>query len=80
MNGKEIISLLEKSKELPKINRNVLEIISLIDSTEKNNMDVLAEKLKDVADLKYDLLANVNSGYFKLKRTVNSLPEAKLCT
>ena len=34
MNGKEIISLLEKSKELPKINRNVLEIISLIDSTE----------------------------------------------
>lgn len=76
MNGKEIISLLEKSKELPKINRNILEIISLIDSTEKINMDVLAEKIERCGSLKYDLLANVNSGYFKLKRTVNSLPEA----
>jgi len=54
MNGKEIISLLEKSKELPKINRNVLEIISLIDSTEKINMDVLAEKIERCGSLKYD--------------------------
>lgn len=76
MNSKEIIDLLERSQELPKINRNVLEIISLIDGSEKINMEVLASKIARCGNLKDSLLANVNSGYFKIKRTINSLSEA----
>lgn len=76
MNRKEIIELLEKSQELPKINKNILEIISFVDSSEKINMEVLADKIARCGNLRDSLLANVNSGYFKLKRTISSLSEA----
>ncbi|HCW05515.1 MAG TPA: metal-dependent phosphohydrolase [Clostridium sp.] len=76
MNSEKIIGLLEEAEWLPKINRNILEIISLIDSSDKINMEVLADKIQKCGNLRESLLANVNSGYFRLKRTVNSLSEA----
>ncbi|TDT62840.1 HDOD domain-containing protein [Fonticella tunisiensis] len=76
MNYTEIIKRIEESKDLPVVNREINEIMVMLNDSESLNIEELAEKISKCGNLKETLLVNINSGYFKLARRVESLSDA----
>lgn len=76
MNGLEIIDILEKSDRLPVMSGEITNIINMISDYDTINIEDLAEKIGSCGNLSESLLSNVNSGYFRLARKIESLSDA----
>lgn len=76
MNNLEIINIFQKSNKLPVMNSKITEVISMINDPIGLNIEVFADKIAKCGNLKESLLINVNSGYFKLQRKIESLSDA----
>lgn len=72
----DIINIIEKSDKLPVMSSEITEIINMISNYNEINIEELADKIHKCGNLRESLLTNVNSGYFKLQRKINSLEDA----
>lgn len=76
MNSSEIISIFEKSEELPIMNNSINEVINMINNSNNINIEEFADQIDKCGNLSDVILINVNSGYFRLQRKIESLSDA----
>jgi len=76
MDSLDIINIFEKSDELPVMDNEITELINMISNSDYINIEEFSNKLAKYDNLSEVLLINVNSGYFKLRRKIDSLSDA----
>ncbi|MCB2289790.1 HDOD domain-containing protein [Clostridium sp. CS001] len=76
MNSLEILDVFNKSDELPVMNSEITKVINMISDSENIDIGEFSDKIANCGNLSEVLLRNVNSGYFKLQRKIDSLEEA----
>jgi HD-like signal output (HDOD) protein len=76
MREAELISVFHESKDMPSVNKEITEIIRMLNNSDTLNIDLLAEKIARCGNLRSALLTNINSGYFNLARSIESLSDA----
>ncbi|AJA46349.1 metal dependent phosphohydrolase [Clostridium pasteurianum DSM 525 = ATCC 6013] len=76
MNKSEIINYIEQSHRLPKINKEITNMISILQTSDKIDIDNLVDEISKWSTLKFSLLQMINSGYFKIPKKVDSLKES----
>ncbi len=75
MNSSQIFEILEQSSFLPSLPNGVSEIFTVLNNPASTDIDELINQINKYENLSDLLLRNINSGYFKLGRTINSLQE-----
>lgn len=76
MNSLDIINIFEKSDELPVMNNEITEVINMISNFDDIDVEEFADQVAKCGNLSEVILINVNSGYFKLQRKIDSLSDA----
>lgn len=76
MNGERIIKYLDESNEFPVLNKEIVDVIKMIDNSDTLNIDKLVEKVSKCDDLGERFLSNINNGYFSLSRKIESIKDA----
>ncbi|MBC2580968.1 HDOD domain-containing protein [Clostridium sp. DJ247] len=76
MNGEEIIKYLDETNQLSVLNPGIVDIITMINSSDTLDVDTLADKISKCGNLSEALLININSGYFARSRNIGSLKDA----
>lgn len=71
-----IIEMIEKSGQMPHIPESVREVLDLLYDPSEIDLEVLADKVKECGSLNLLLLENINSGYFRISKHVETIEEA----
>lgn len=76
MQHNEVMTLLEQSKDLPKVPENISYILKILNNPIGLDIEDLSEKLSDCCELEKYILSLINCGYFQLMRKITSIKEA----
>lgn len=76
MNSSQIFEILEQSSFIPSLPDGVSEIFTVLNNPAITDIDELINQIYKYENLSDLLLKNINSGYFQLGRTINSLQES----
>ncbi|NLZ34582.1 MAG: HDOD domain-containing protein [Clostridiales bacterium] len=76
MRLEEILDILENNNKIPTINKEITEIIKMLKNTDTLDIEEFSYVINRCSNLKEAILININSGYFKLLRKIESLSDA----
>jgi HD-like signal output (HDOD) protein len=76
MDNEKVFILIEQSKQLPILPRNVSEILEMLKNPVGLDIDKLVQKVSQSEQLNSIMLKNLNSGYFQLNKKVETIKEA----
>ncbi|NJJ41840.1 HDOD domain-containing protein [Paenibacillus apii] len=76
MNQIDVYQALETSPKMPVIPPEISDIFEMIRQPDLLDVDLLAEKVALYDGLNQAILANVNSGYYQISRTIENINEA----
>jgi len=76
MKSTEIISILERNEKLPNIDKEITEVIVMLKNSDTLDIEKFSDKICNCLNLKEAILANINSGYFRLSRKIETLSDA----
>lgn len=76
MQKEKLFELLETSQYLPKLPKNVSEILDILNNPVGLDIDYLIEKVSQSNELNELMLKNLNSGYFQLNKKIETIKEA----
>lgn len=76
MKSTEIISILERNEKLPNIDKEIREVIVMLKNSDTLDIEKFSDKICNYLNLKEAILANINSGYFRLSRKIETLSDA----
>lgn len=71
-----VISIIKNTDKLPTIKAEISDLIIMINKEEDINISELSLKINECGNLREALLTNINSGYFKLQRKIESIKDA----
>lgn len=76
MGDHKIYQLIENSGYLPKIPKDVGEVLEMLNSPVELDIDMLIEKVSNTEQLNELMIRNLNSGYFQLSKRIDTIREA----
>lgn len=76
MQRERIFHLIEESQFLPELPENISQILNILKEPIHVDIDLLIEKVSKSSELNALMLANLNSGYFQLKKEIKTIKEA----
>ncbi|MGB3990283.1 MAG: HDOD domain-containing protein, partial [Acetivibrionales bacterium] len=76
MDGDKLFTLIENSECMPKLPRDVSEILEIMKDPMLLDIDVLAGKVARCCRLNDLVLKNLNTGYYQISKKITSIREA----
>ena len=76
MNKLQIINYIDQSNRLPKIDKEFINIIAILNTSDNFDIDKPVDEISKWPTLKTSLLKIINSGYFKIPKKVYTLKDS----